>query len=414
MLLGGGRVEQENLEAAGIRSDRGTLSQLGWYLYRDGAMSNFMISGGIDPADRYDSLRFVIQGMLGHCPIIILHGESECMEQLVDECWRAVGSEPDECPLWLVNQQYRDFEPLYGMNEMQVVAVLRALASKLGYSVTPRFERVVRAHLAILRNLDIPYSLSGFYYLCSIDDMEEFYEDVLELPCGEAAAKRIWADLGINADDANNQFDLFRSVISNLAYDALECGWSDENVVSECNCITALRSNGVFALSIRNGYTNLLLPYLCEELKAARVPHVLIIDDIHIDDESFVSYLCAQQPHRSIGIAGQNVTGMIAAGGDDAFTKIAEHVDKFIVLKHSTGAAAEAFSNLFGKFDYIRVEKERGMNKGLFSILPDGTHTGEHTASEIRYRVMPEVMMGLDLGQAIVFDALTNEIIYFN
>ena len=53
-----------------------------------------------------------------------------------------------------------DHEPIYGMEDQQVIAALRQLAKKLGYTASPRLERTARAHMAILRELEIPVSLS--------------------------------------------------------------------------------------------------------------------------------------------------------------------------------------------------------------------------------------------------------------
>lgn len=137
----------------------------------------------------------------------------------------------------LDHQRNSEFEPFFGMNEMQVVLSLRQLAYKLNYSVTPRFERVVKAHLSILKELNIPISLSGLNYLCQFYDIGEFHENIMALPCGEAISRRIWADLGIDSEDSNSQFDLFRAVISNLSHDASRGGWNDNNCVAELRII---------------------------------------------------------------------------------------------------------------------------------------------------------------------------------
>lgn len=310
-------------------------------------------------------------------------------------------------------QRNSEFEPFFGMNEMQVVLSLRQLAYKLNYSVTPRFERVVKAHLSILKELNIPISLSGLNYLCQFYDIGEFHENIMALPCGEAISRRIWADLGIDSEDSNSQFDLFRAVISNLSHDASRGGWNDNNCVAEFNCLQAIRQNATLLLSVNDMYSEMLLPYLAEELKAVQTPFVLIIDDAKIADEHFQEYLRLTNSGCYCGIIAENVVDLIS-GDEDNFLRLTERINTFIILKHSTGKTATVLSEIFGRYDYTKVETSQGTNRGFFSFLPRDRHDDVRFSTENRYRVMPEEIIGLRAGQAIVFDTSTDQIIRYN
>lgn len=74
------------------------------------------------------------------------------------------------------------------------------------------------------------------------------------------------------------------------------------------------------------------------------------------------------------------------------------------------------FSNpeAIGKYDHTKVEASQGNARGFFRILPHDRHEDIRFSTENRYRVMPEEITGLYPGQAIVFDASTDQIIYFN
>lgn len=67
-----------------------------------------------------------------------------------------------------------------------------------------------------------------------------------------------------------------------------------------------------------------------------------------------------------------------------------------------------------GKYDHTKVEASQGTARGFFRILPHDRHEDIRFSTENRYRVMPEEITGLYPGQAIVFDASTDQIIYFN
>ena len=273
------QVDLVNKQLSNIFTAKGRLEDIGAYLCPNSEPANFVISGGSHPDERYQPLYIFFDAVIGRLPVIILHNSDIHVEAMITQSWQSIVTSPDSSPLWIVNQRNSEFEPFFGMDEMQVVMTLRQLAYKLNYSVTPRFERVVKAHLDILKELNVPISLSGLNYLCKFYDMGEFHENIMALPCGETVSRRIWADLGIDSEDSNSQFDLFRAVISNLSHDASHSGWNDNNCVSEFNCSQAIEHNATFLLSLNDMYSEMLLPYLAEELKSIQTPFILIIDE---------------------------------------------------------------------------------------------------------------------------------------
>lgn len=407
------KVDAANQQLSKIYSSRGRLDGLGAYLCADGIPASFMISGGADPGEKYEPLYQFLDAFIGRYPIIVIHNNDAHMEELVAQAWQDAGA-GDGAPLWIVNQRNPEFEPFATMSDTQVVTVMRQLANKLCYAVTPRFERVIRAHIFILRELEIPISLSGFYYLCQFQDMGEFHDNILSLPCGETIGSRIWADLGVDSEDSNNQFDLFRTVISNLAGDCVQSGWSTENRIASKNCLEAIRQNASMLLSVNDLYTELLFPYLVEELKGnAQQPFILLMDGVRINDEHLSEYLRRGNSGCYCGIISDNVVDAIG-GDENAFLRFAERMKCFIFFKHGTGKTAAALSEIIGKYDHTKVEASQGTAHGFFRILPHDRHEDIRFSTENRYRVMPEEITGLRPGQAIVFDAGTDQIIYFN
>lgn len=391
---------------------RGRLDSLGAYLCANHVPANFIVSGGASPNERYEPLYQFLDTFIGQYPMIVIHNNDTHMEALISQSWQDTGAE-ESSPLWLVDQKHAEFEPFFGMNDMQVVATMRQLANKLHYTVTPRFERVIRAHMSILRELEIPISLSGFHYLCQFQDMGEFYDNILSLPCGEAAGRRIWADIGADSEDSNNQFDLFRTVISNLVGDCVHSGWSTENSIASRNCLEAIKQNATMLLSVNDLYCELLLPYLAEELKSNQQPFILLIDSVQINDEHFSEYLRRDNSGCYCGIISENIVDAISSD-ENEFLRFAERMDCFIFFKHGTGKTATALSEIIGRYDHTKIESSQGTARGFFSFLPRDRHEDVRISTENRFRVMPEEVTGLYPGQAIVFDATTDQVIYFN
>lgn len=407
------RIAAANQRLSNIYHSRGQLSGLGAYLCTNQAPASFIISGGANTDEKYEPLRQFLGAFTGCCPMIVIHNNDKRMAELVEYTWQDTGA-ADNSPLWIVDQSHPEFEPFYGMNDTQVVTTMRQLANKLHYTVTPRFERVIRAHILILKELEIPISLSGFYYLCQFQDMGEFHDNILSLPCGEAAGSRIWADLGADSEDSNNPFDLFRTVVSNLAGDCVQSGWNTENSVASQNCLEAIRQNATMLLSVNDSYTELLLPYLVEELKSnAQQPFILLIDGIRIKDEQLLDYLQRGNSGCCCGIISENAVDAIG-GDENKFLQFTERVDCFIFFKHGTGKTAATLSEIMGKYDHTKAVASQGSARGFFSLLPRDRHEDISISTENRYRVMPEEITGLYPGQAIVFDAANDQIIYYN
>ena len=396
-------IDNSNMQLANVFSSRGTLENISGYLYGIDAPRNFIISGGVDPIEKYQPLFGFFNAIVGQCPLIVLHNNNKYLEAAVLRAWQH---------LWLVNYEQQNFEPFFGMDSRQVVHTLRQLAIKLHYNVTPRFERVVQAHIDILRELNVPISLSGFNYLCQFYDMGEFYDNIMTLPCSESISRRIWTDLGVDTDSANSQFDLFRATINNLVHSVSGNGWNQDNNVSEYNCIEAIRHNATMIFSIEDVYSELLLPYIVEELKMSNMPFVLILDNVNITDADFRDYLL-QNNGNYLGIVSNNVVEMIG-GNEEYLLRLAEKMSAFVLFKHGTGGAARILSEIFGRYDHMNVAISQGINRGFFDILPRNRHEGVQYSVENRYRVMPEEITALQYGQAIILDTITDQIIYYN
>lgn len=404
-----GGAQRANLNASGIQIVHEDMFDLASRISVNDEPRNFIVSGQGGKDDAYRILSGFIASVLGRWPLVILHNGDPMVENVVGTIWKSAKGESKPCDLFGVNQQYRDFEPLYGLDEMESVRVLKALAAELGYAVTPRFETVVRAHLGILRDLGIPASLSGLSFLCSFEDLGEFHENVLALPSGSDYGRRIWAALGADGNDQNSQFDLFRAVVSNLALEASHCGWNPDKQIATCNARVSIGEHAAYVHAIDNSYSQLILPYIVEELRGAPSAFVIVLWDIRVD-ETLRNFLTSRSDRFRFGIFDHNVVD--ALGGEDAFGLIAEQAHVDILLKHGTSSTAMVLSEMMGKYDAVRIDEAAGSSRRFFGLLPSSREKTVSVTTENRYRVMPEDITSLSAGQAIVFDSDSNSIVY--
>lgn len=417
MSMGSGRsLEKLNRAVSNVFSSSGDMVSMGSFICADGDPVNFVISGG-ESMDRLEALYNLLQRSMGRYPIIVLHNNDRNIERVFNSFWARLfeGAPYSGRPqIWLANTVFRDFEPFDQMTDIQIISAIRQMARKLDYTPTPRLERVVRAHIEILRQLNVPVTLTGFSYLCQFNDMGELRDNIMALPCGPREAQRIWADLGVGADDNNSQFDLFRTVIMNLASDAFQSGWSFDNRVGRYNIIRAVREGATFLLNVNDMYAELLLEYLTEELKLSCWRHfLLIIDGISIRNSQIINFLRQANPNCHLGIIADNAVDVLGQN-EEPFLSMAERFNTFVILKHNTGKVASVFSEMIGKYEHTKVEESRGSGRGFFSILPRDIHKDKHYSTENRYRVMPEEIIALGPGQAIIFNTDNDQIIHYN
>ncbi len=405
-------IDGVNRERAGITFASGRSDRQGAFLCQSNRPDNFVISGGVDPEEALDLLRPYLTAYVGKYPMVVLHNGSRRLVSAVAQAWKQSGGER-QSPLWVVDREHPDFEPFCGMSTPQVLNTLRRLAVNMGYTVTPRFERVAKAHIAILEALEIPVSLSGLSYLCGFEDMGQFHNNILTA-CGQEQGRRIWADLGAGSEDANNQFDLFRGVISRLAGEAEHWGWSGDNSVAGVTPAAAVEQGATLLLSVDHDREELLSSYLASELRSMpRKPFILLLWGLRLGDEDLLNHLCSRPPACRFGIITHNIVD--AAGRDtNAYGRLAEAVDRVLLLKHRTAGTASVLSESIGHYDHIRVEESSGTSQGTFQVLPRDRHSDVRTGTENRCRVMPEDIIALQPGQAILFDTTTNDVVYFN
>lgn len=415
MPLNKWRVTRGNKREANLSQYRGDVSNIYGFMCPGNEPLDFLISGG-DEYDRYAPVTPALDLILNeNLPAVILHSGISEIENIAAYVWNTHYNGDDSlCPLWICNTENRYFEPFYGMNENQIYITCKNLAEKMGYNASGRLMRVVTGHLRILKELDIPYSLTGLNYLCGFYDMGEFRDNVLALPCGVSVAKRIWSDLGVDDDSGSDQFDLFRSIIGSLVNDAEQCGWNPDNTVCECNCITAVRENALFTLKVNETNSPLMLTYLTEELKAANQNQFfLMIDGVRIKDKGFFDLISSTSACRRIGLISENAVDMVGIEKDD-FQKFVERIQCLVLFKHRTASTANSLAEVIGKFDYTKLEESYGTNREYFKFLPQGSHNEIRQSTENRYRIMPEEITGLQPGQAIIFDTRYDQIIYYN
>lgn len=377
-----------------------------YFFFEDG-ICNFAISG---QGDRAHLICGVLDNAAGRLPVIVLHNEDNSMMAEIARVWQEKYGSVDNGPLWSCNTG--GFEPFLGLNDEDTICIMKKLAQSAGYTPTAVFERVVDAHLNILRHMDCPNSLSGLNYLCGFRDLDEFQSNILKLDCGAREANRILADMGLADPSGREQFDIFRSVIRTLSAQAKKSGWKDDGQSAGFMSVSsALENRALMTLSISPSNAPLLMTYLGQELLLHnRAQCLLLIDDIMLEGSDIIPALREAGFDFRFGIIGSNILEMM--GSDQAQAqRFCEKLDVLVLLQHKVNTTADAMSELLGTTEVSKESNAVGSGRGFFSLLPSTAHKTVTYTTEEQRRVKPEQIMNLG-NAAIVFHTATNQIFF--
>lgn len=375
-----------------------------FFFFEDG-ICNFGISG---QGDRAHLICSVLDNAAGRLPVIVLHNEDHAIMAEIARVWQEKYGALDNGPLWSCNTG--GFEPLLGLNDEDIICIMKKLAQSAGYTTTAAFERVVDAHLNILHYMDCDNSLSGLNYLCGFRNLEEFQSNILLLDCGEREASRILADMGLADPAGREQFDIFRSVIRTLSTQAKKSGWKDGTQNAGFMSVSsAIENRALMTLSVSPSSAPLLMTYLGQEiLLHNKAQCLLLIDDVMLENSEIIPALREAGFDFRFGILGSNILEMMDADQTQA-QRFCEKLDVLVLLRHNVNTTADAMSELLGTMQVSKESNAVGSGRGFFSLLPSTAHKTVTYTTEDQRRVKPEQIMNLR-DEAIVFHTASNQI----
>lgn len=391
-----------------VVAQRGTITGLATYLGNDQGTGNFMIIGGGSTPERELLLESFIADHPGTVPMIILHPSLPWIESRVLES----SNHLNQGRPWKAGKEQPIYEPLIGMTDRQVTNVLRGIAKRMEYTITSKFDRIVQAHTDILRLEGIDVCLSSLLYLSRLSAAQRMKSHISSLPCSEADKKSLFSEMRIDQAEGDDQLSLFRTVIFQLAEIAESIGWKDDNHIYPVNCRQVIEKKESLVLSVGLNQLECTLPYLVDELKTTTGgDFLLIMADLWINGDILAEILKISGCHCGIMT---NCPGDLFAVSDRDLARITEKMDQLILFKHANAASNRLMSQIMGQYECLRSHRSTGTSKGFFRLMPKDQSTMDSDSVETRYRIMPEMIMGLRSDEAIIFDKATNYIILFS
>lgn len=368
----------------------------------------FAISGSGDKARWiYD----VLWAAAGRVPVVILHNQSNAMTAEVSLVWNQKFGSLEEGNLWYANEG--EFEPFLELQEVELTQILRKMAQTKGWSCNVYFDQIVGAFLTILDKIGCPCSLTGLHYLCSIRNMQEFRNNVMDLECDQAEKDLILSDLGLSDKESMEQMKVLRSVIQAFAYEAEACGWQPGMPVGHIDLKTALKCDAMLLFNISSNGCPLMMTYLSEMLRLCRNEQMLLlIENLNLDQTGIVEVLREAGTDLCYGILGDNILEVIGGSKEEA-QRFCGKMDRILLLRHRVSTAAREVAELMGTHKVERTTRTEGSSKEFLAFLPGMSSSGVSTTEEDRLRIEPEELMRMKENGAILFDLTTDRIVRF-
>lgn len=406
-------VDRINQNSAQITNRKMSVNKIADFMFQDEQVAylpNFFMSGSY-VSDNYDLLDRYFQLAYGKCPIFVFHHNTEIIDRL-ERKYGKVGENSNTNFYKLgENDSHYIYEPFSGMGDEQIVTVVHRLAKKLGYDVNSHFDSIIRCHLSIIRFINKPVNLSTLYMICKVRSLKDFHDYIVSQP-DKTKGEKLFAALGLDKESRMEQYQLFRNVIITFAYEVEQSGWRYDSKAQRVNCLSTLnenKKNPILAFAINDTYSELFFNYLVDELRRFyRIPFVLILDNIKLEDKFFCEYVLHSNAESHIGLISENLPSYIK--DEKYFVGIAEKCDFFMIFKHRTSSSAKSFSDLLGNYDMIMEQKTRGESQENFALIRKNIQTSSQQSINNRYRVMPEVIINLADNELCLFDAEENQI----
>lgn len=367
---------------------------------------NSIVSGG----DRYYRNQAIIAQVAcaeqNNFPVIIMHEGNSDLEQQVTSNFAGTGK------LIKVNRTNPCFEPLFGLNEMEISSqILETAPSEYDLKFSARyyidgistFLKKSGKHLSFKMFSTCPHAL----IFDKVDDLKN------RGAITDAEEQEIKSKLMMGQSE-NYKIDTF---LASLKMEIDPILYVAKRGYKPVNIISSIKRNKILCFDIASVTNKLLLNTLIYQLKLALtqgLQYVIIIDSIPTNsNEAYAAYLQAPTGKACRMISSDDYYSMV--GGDDkTFSATIGDSQIIIVMGHTAGHSAAKWAEVFGQYDKFEesFSTSRGSSRRTpFSLMPSPNFNRTVSVSKSReYIVKPESITRMGNSEAYILSAARGEL----
>ncbi len=401
--------------ASANRKNRGVVmykpSQVGGFVEVNSCFENTLISGG-DSEIRAEAIEALcISAANAGQSVIVLHqGDTVCERKLS-------GTFSGFSNFHVVNRSNPIFDPIYGLNQNQIVDAIVKTAPK-EYSITPSGGAYLRSLVATLSTKLKYMPLPSIYSLIRDNTVPQLLQSG-QLPATVAYnIRNLYVSGQTEANAVNsyiyalkNQCD---SVLPKTQKDYLKC----------CTLDRVIASKGVLVLDVISDMNHVYLRLLTElftDLVRCGKRFLLILDGLAITEENGLkAFLTSQNYNVGIVVAGNDVYSACGCN-EEFFRMLLGRSHKWFVFRHMSDESATQWSKGFGAYEKIETSVNVGRGVGTGAGLGTGyagwnsnkqAHAGETMFLKDEARVRSFEIQQMKSRQGFVYTQVNNELAF--
>jgi len=356
---------------------------------------NIIISGF---EDRLRNL--VIEYALYNCAlqnaaVVVIHNGNRQLEQYIST------SLPDSI---INNNVSKHFDPLRGFDFLDIVQVLKDVGEKK-YNLLPEFQSLLKV----------------IFELKSRNGNRLTYDELVRCPVFnlsmilQTAVSNNYISLDkyneLNAYLINGQNECTK--LSNLLQ---EMSSKMSHLISTKrdahSILSAIDFGKLFVIDVQSVTNQIELDFLLSSIviasnKGKKV--TLVLDDVaNINSEQYAKIVTTRSPNLNCIIASRDFSSLLNHD-EKLFPSAISMATKVFLFRHQSNLSCEKWAKYLGEYEKKDVTENTGGTLGGYGF---SMNDGMTVSNKREYRIRPEEIMGLEQGQAIIYDAVSNELMF--
>ena len=403
------RVAKENQKSRGVVYYKP--SQVGGFVEANCCYENTLVSGG-DAEIRSEAIdALCIRAANAGQPVIVLHQSDIVCENKLRTTFSGFQN------FYLANATNRIFDPLYGLNEDQIVDAIVKTAPK-EYCITPDGGAYLSALTGTLRTKVRNIPLPALYSLIKNDSVPKLLQSAQLPPAVMPTIQNLYVRGQKEANSVNRYIYALKSQCDNVLPQ------NNQAYRFCCTLEQVVTSGGVLVLDVVSDMNDLYLRLLAEILngfvrKGKRF--LLILDGLAITEANGLKALLSSQ-NNAVGKAVINEDVYAACEcNKDLFRMLLGRSQKWFVFRHMSDESAMQWSKGFGSYEKIETSVNIGRGRTDGSGFGTG-HAGwsssdQHNTGETLYhkeeaKVRSFEIQNMKPRQGFVYTRADNELAF--
>jgi len=348
-----------------------------------------------------DSLRnTVVECALYNCSLqsgatIILHNGNRELERYV------ASSLPNSV---INNRSYKQFDPLKGFEFMDMVQVLKDVGEKR-HNLQPEFQSLLQVIYDLKPKGATTLSFEALVK-CPVFNLSTILQERLARNLITMDNYNRLNALLLNGQSECTKLSNLLQELNNRLSHLIGYNGNTQSILS------AIKSKMVMTLDMQSSTNQMELDYILSSIIIAANKGynvTLVMDDVaNVNSEQYAKIVAAHSSNFNCVISSKDFSSLLNHD-EKLFSSAVGTATKVFLFRHQSNLSCEKWAKYLGEYEKKDISNNTGGTLGGFGF---SMNDGMTVSNKREYRIRPEEIMGLEQGQAIIYDAVSNELMY--